>query len=115
MNVEQVAGLLGARAVTDLPLTADVKAGYTSDLLSHVLAKCDAGAAWVTVQTHLNVIAVAVLLDMACIIVPDGVEVEQPSIDKANEEGMAVLVCEKSAYEICGLLFKNGIPPVVKE
>ena len=34
--------------------------------------------AWVTVQTHLNVIAVASLGDMACIILPENITMEEP-------------------------------------
>ena len=68
------------------------------------------GMAWVTVQTHLNVIAVAVLSDMACVILPESIEMEKESLDKAVSEGMCVLQSPLSGYEICGRLRAAGVP-----
>ena len=89
---------------------AEITCGYTCDLLSWVMAHGAPGMAWVTVQTHLNVIAVAVLSEMACVILPESIEMEQESLDKARTEGMTVLSSPLTAYEICGRLFTQGIP-----
>ena len=81
---------------------AEITGGYTSDLLSW-------GGAWITVQTHLNIIAVASLLDMSCIIIPEGIGVEQPTLDKAAEEGICIFSSDKTAYELSGLMYGMGI------
>ena len=88
----------------------DVLCGYVCDLLSWVMAHGEEGMAWVTVQTNLNVIAVAALADMACVILPEGITMEQDVLDKANAEGMCVLSSGLTAYEICGRLSAQGIP-----
>ena len=88
----------------------EISCGYTCDLLSWVMAHGAPGMAWVTVQTHLNVIAVAVLSEMACVILPENIDMEQESLNKARSEGMAVLKSPLSAYEICGRLYAQGIP-----
>lgn len=54
-----------------------IKSGYVGDLLSWVMANAGNGCAWVTIQTHVNIIAVATLLEMTCVIIPEGAEVEE--------------------------------------
>jgi serine kinase of HPr protein (carbohydrate metabolism regulator) len=70
------------------------------------------GTAWVTVQTHLNVIAVACLHDFACVIIPENITVPKDTIQKADEEGMPVLSCGKTGYGVCGELASFEIPEV---
>ncbi len=112
MLVSELAAYIGASVVTQGVPDSEVACGYTCDLLSWVMARGKAGCAWVTVQTHMNVVAVASLHDMACIICPEGIEPEAPSVAKAAQEGIAVLRSDKSAYEICGLMHQAGIPAV---
>ena len=40
----------------------EIECGYVGDLLSWVMGNADAGCAWVTIQTHVNIVAVAVLV-----------------------------------------------------
>lgn len=112
MLVSELAKLIDAVTVTQEVPDRDVTCGYTCDLLSWVMAKGKEGCAWITVQTHMNVVAVASLHDMACIICPEGIEAEPPSVAKATQEGIAVLCSKKTAYEICGLMHAAGIPTV---
>jgi predicted transcriptional regulator len=53
-------------------LTREVRDGYCGDLLSEVMANAPEGCAWMTVQGHQNIIAVAVLRNMAAIIITGG-------------------------------------------
>ena len=74
-----------------------------------------AGMAWVTVQTHMNVIAVASLMEMAAVIIPEGIEMETPSLEKAKDEGICVLQTPLTAYEICARLAAAGLPGKSRE
>lgn len=112
MNISQLTKLVSGRMLTTGVEEKDVACGYTCDLLSWVMAKGRQGCAWVTVQTHLNVIAVASLHDMACVICPEGIEMEPASVKKAEEEGVAVISSPLTAYAICGLMSGAGIPAV---
>lgn len=111
MTVEKLTQIINAQNVTEkLPLDAPVTCGYTCDLLSWVMAKGEKGMAWVTVQNHMNVVAVAVLAEMACIILPEGVTMETGALEKAEEEGIPVLCSPLSAYAICAAMAKEGVP-----
>lgn len=73
---------------------------YICDLLSRVMRGCKEGDVWITVQNSINVAAVAVLNDCACVIVCEGVAVSDSVLEKANEEGVIIYSDERSAYEL---------------
>ena len=110
MKLSELVQCIDATMLVEGNEDAEILCGYTCDLLSWVMAHGAPGMAWVTVQTHLNVIAVAVLSEMACVILPENIDMEQESLNKARSEGMAVLKSPLTAYEICGRLFAQGIP-----
>ena len=110
MKIKDIIPLIEAKAVTpEADLEKEVLCGYTCDLLSWVMANGQEGMAWVTVQIHMNVIAVAALHDMACVIMPESIQMEKESVDKAVEEGICVLESPLSGYEICGRLYAAGV------
>ena len=110
MTVNEMAKLIDAEIMTqEADGNAEVSCGYTCDLLSWVMAHGAAGMAWVTVQTHMNVIAVASLMEMAAVIIPEGIEMEAPSLAKANDEGISVLQTKLTAFEICARLASAGL------
>lgn len=110
MNIADIAGITESTVKTpNVKLERDVDCGYACDLLSWVMAHGAKNMAWVTVQTHMNVIAVATLMDMSLVIAPEGISFPQNVIDKADEEGIALLESPKTAYELCGLMYKAGI------
>lgn len=90
-------------------LEKEVTGVYICDLLSWVMAHGKKGDAWITVQTHSNVIAVAALLELACVIVPEDIEVEEDTLKKAENEGIAVLQSSMSAFDLAKAFYKAGI------
>lgn len=111
MTVAELMERIGAVNQTpEIDTGKQVTCGYCCDLLSWVMAHGDEGMGWVTVQTHMNVVAVAVLADMACIILPEGITMEGESLQKAKDEDMVVLSSPLTAYEICGRMAASGIP-----
>lgn len=116
MTIQDLIALTGAADMTpDSDKSTTVTCGYTCDLLSWVMAHGKAGMAWITVQTHINVIAVAALMDMACVILPEGIEMEPASLKKAQEEGVTVLHSTLTAYELCARMAAAGLPGDVQE
>lgn len=84
----------------DVGMDNEIKQGYVCDLLSWVMSHGDAGTAWITVQNHLNVVAVATMIDCACVILPEKITVEQDVLDKAKEEGIAMLSSALTGFEL---------------
>ena len=93
----------------DVALGARIKGGYTSDLLSQVLAKARGLSVWITIQNHMNIIGVATMLDLKAIIICEDRKVPEDVIDKADEEGIVLLSCPYGAYKIGGELFTRGL------
>src|SRR5512141_1362182 len=83
--------------------------GYTSDLLSCVMAGAKKGALWVTLQAHLNIVAVAALLEMSAVIITEGAQPDAATLAKANEEGVVLLTTGKSSFEVVGRLWELGL------
>ena len=111
MTVKRLMDRIEAEELTnDMNLDRKIASGYVCDLLSWVMARGQEGSAWVTVQTHMNVVAVASLHEMACIILPEHIQMEDAPLRKAEEEGLPVLSSPLSALEICGRMAAAGIP-----
>jgi len=51
-------------------LEKEIKGMYICDLLSWVMSHAAKGDAWITVHTHVNIVAVALMADIPCIIIP---------------------------------------------
>lgn len=110
MDIQGLIDLTNAKLLTpNADLAREVKCGYSCDLLSWVMAHGKNGMAWITVQTHMNVVAVATLMEMALVLVPENIQVAQDVLDRAENEGIAILSSEKTAYELCGLMYGAGI------
>ena len=78
----------------------DVASCYISDLLSRVLGGCAPGDVWITVQSSLNMVAVAMMADASCVILPEGLTAPDNVVDKANEEGLTIFSSEESAFSL---------------
>ncbi len=106
MKVKEIIDSLELKALSgqknlDVPVTG----GYTSDLLSDVIANSRAGQLWVTLQTHQNIVAVAKLKDLAGIIIVNNREPDEDTLMKAEEEGVPLLGSSAMAFEVSGKLY----------
>lgn len=102
MTVNEIARKLGYRIVNESDsINKKVTGVYACDLLSHAMAKINEGDAWITVHTNLNVIAVASLTNCACVIIPENIDIESQTVERANEKGVVLLSASKSSALIC--------------
>ncbi len=83
-----------------------VEGCYVGDLLSWVMGNASYGCAWVTIMTNRNIIAVATLIDMACILLAEGCTLPEDLIELAESQNVNVLSTELPAYEACVALSK---------
>ena len=90
-------------------LDTEVTGGYAGDLLSGVMASAEQGNIWITWHVHPNIVAVALVAKLAAIVLVCGREPEDETIQKAEQEGVPVLVSKLPAFETIGRLHDMGI------
>lgn len=87
----------------------EVQGCYIGDLLSLAMSKVETKNVWITIQTNINIVAVASLSDASCIIIADGFVPDDNTVEKANEQDVVILGGEMSAFEIAAKLANLGI------
>lgn len=107
LSLEAISRQLGWRlaagnAVPDRHVTG----GYASDLLSDVIANARAGQVWVTCQSHPNIVAVAVLAELAGIVVAGGRSPAPQTVQGAEREGLPLFVTAEDAFTAAGNLYR---------
>lgn len=79
-----------------------IEGGYVGDLLSFVMSHAKEKNIWITIQGHINSVAVASLLGLSAIILSEDVVPDEEMIKKANEEEIPVLSTSMSSFDfIC--------------
>jgi len=89
---------------------AEILAGYTSDLLSDVMANAAEGAALITIQAHKNTVAVASLVGIRAIIVCNNRPVTDDVIEAAKNEGIAVFRTTGNQFQTSVLISQHLNP-----
>ncbi len=87
-------------------LDREVSGGYASDLLSDVIANAEKDNIWITLQIHENIVGVAVLKELAGIVMVNGRKPEEETLEKAEQENIPIMVTELPAFEIVGRLYR---------
>ena len=87
----------------------DVVRGYASDLLSDVLSNAPSGGVLVTVQVHMNVVAVAVHAGLAAVIFSGNRAPEAEVRAKAEEEKVKLYAARESTFDVAGRLYELGV------
>jgi hypothetical protein len=111
MNLQQIIDQLGLTVLTEpLDFASMIPTGgYSSDLLSCVMAGAKRGYLWITLQAHLNIVAVAALTEVTAIIITENAQPDAASIAKANQQGVVLLSTTQPTYKINGKLWEFGI------
>ena len=100
MTVEEFARLAGLQTLVPGNGQRQVTGGYCGDLLSWVMGRAQEGDAWLTVMGNVNAVAVAVLADVACIILTEDSPLDPEARAKAEAQGVAVLRSGENAYRL---------------
>jgi hypothetical protein len=93
MNLQEIINQLDLKILTQ---SIDFQAaypdsGYASDLLSCVMAGAKKGGLWVTLQAHINIVAVAALLDLSAIIITEDAQPDAATIVACGSWASALL------------------------
>ncbi len=104
-----VAELRDAMSLTEITLTdpqRQIDGVYCGDLLSWVMGRAKCDNLWITIMSNINVIAVASLADVSCVLIAEGVRPEQDIIDTAANKGVNILCTELPIYEAAAVVSK---------
>lgn len=106
MTVGQLAELLSANIVNKADLDRQVVGGYVGDLLSFVMGRAPEGCAWFTVMTNVNVAAVAVLADVAVVVLCEGCQADETLKQRVQQQNVNLIATDKDIYTavctVCG-------------
>lgn len=110
MKIREFAENLKMNILTgEVGLDRDISGVYICDLLSWVLSSAAEGNAWITVHTNLNIVAVALMTDVSCIIIPEDIKIEEPTLNKAIQEGVVILGTGMKSYEVSCRAYDLGV------
>jgi serine kinase of HPr protein (carbohydrate metabolism regulator) len=85
------------------------KSGYASDMLSCVMVGAKSDGLWITLQSHMNIVGVASLVEACAIIITEDAKPDESTINKANQQGVNLLATPMSTYAVNGRLWEMDI------
>ncbi len=99
MTVTELMNACGFQSICLPEPDREVHGAYVGDLLSWVMGRAQEDNAWVTIMSNINVVAVASLSDVACVILAEGVIFDEQLAATAQQKGINVLTTELPAFE----------------
>ncbi len=116
MTLNQIARALGFESLTPgigggqaEQAGAAVEKAHASDLLSDVLANAPAGAILLTIQVHMNVIAVALHAGLTAVVFTSGMMPDDGVRAKAEQEKLSLFATPESTFDAAGKLYAMGL------
>ena len=99
MTVAVLADKLNLKPISVCDEEREVGGVYAGDLLSWVMGRAKTDNAWITIMSNINVIAVATLVDTACVILAEGVTLDDAAISAAKAKDINIISTELTAYD----------------
>ena len=110
MRLSELVKELGLTVVSDGgDIDREITGGYASDLMSDAIAHANAGDLWVTLQVHVNVVAIASMKEIGAVLLTQDRQPLAETVEKAKVERIPILVSSLPAYELIGRLYQLGI------
>ncbi len=106
MTVKDFAERLSLKTLVLSDGEREINGCYAGDLLSWVMGRAQSDNVWVTIMTNVNIIAVAMLADVSCIVIAENAEIGDDVLEKAHEKGINLYTSEKTVYELCAEISK---------
>ncbi len=110
MTVREMVSKTKVKVLTgEKGLKREITGGYCGDLLSFVMAHAQSGQVWVTIQSHINVIAVAQLVGISCVVLAENQSMDEDVLDKAREEEIVVATTPLTSFEFITLFHEKVV------
>lgn len=113
MNLSEVKDLLDAAVLTGENVLSDIdiEKGYSSDLMSDVLAFACPSVLLLTGLTNVQIFRTAQMLDIPAIVFVRGKTPSDDLLQLSREANMPILVTFMSMFEASGILYAKGLLP----
>ena len=115
MKIENIINTIDGEFITGLKYQNEtVKYAFASDLMSEVLMLDNDDFLLITGLNNLNTIRTAEMTDIRCIVLGNNKKAYPAMVELASDNDIMIIQSPYSVYEICGLLFKVGLQPILK-
>ena len=104
MTVKEFAAVAGFTALCMPSPEREIDGVYIGDLLSWVMGRAEQDNVWITIMSNVNIVAVATLSDVSCILLAENVVPEGDVLSVAASKGVNILTTELSAYGAAKLI-----------
>lgn len=104
MDVKELIEKLGLKVLCGENLDKKISGCYCGDLLSWVMSRAQEGDVWLTVMGNVNSIGVAVLADVACIVLTENAPLDKDALTRAQQNDVIILQTEKNSYEMAAAI-----------
>jgi hypothetical protein len=108
MKLQEIIDKLNLKPLTNLE-ERDVEGVFISDMLSDVMTSAQPGEVWITVQTHTNIVSAANLVDLSAIIISQGKEVPEATIELANRYHVIIISSPLPTFKLASKLIGIGL------
>ena len=105
MKLSDLVTPLGLEILTGSDQT-EITGGYTSDLLSDVMANAQEGSALITIQAHNNAVAVASHVDLPALILCNSRPVTEDMLTAARDHGITLCRTALNQFQVSGILYE---------
>ena len=99
MDIKELKEKLDLTLVCGDDLERKITGCYCGDLLSWVMSRAREGDVWLTVMGNVNSIGVAVLAEVACIVLTENAAFDDDALKRAEQNGVVVLRTPKNTYQ----------------
>lgn len=99
MTVKELASHQNFKSVLLPDPERTIDGAYVGDLLSWVMGRAKSGDAWITIMSNVNVLAVATLADVSCVILAEGVSLDEDTMATAQNKDVNVISTPLPIYE----------------
>ncbi len=100
MDVKELVEKLGLKVLCGENLEKKITGCYCGDLLSWVMSRAQEGDAWLTVMGNINSVGVAVLADVACIVLTENAALDNDALNRAKQNDVIILQTDKNSYQM---------------
>lgn len=104
MDVKELVEKLDLKVLCGENLDRNVTGCYCGDLLSWVMSRAQEGDVWLTVMGNINSVGVAVLADVACIVLTENAALDADALNRAKQNDVIILQTEKNSYQMAAAI-----------